>query len=251
MGLAAVQQRPVHRAGDRILAAGPAEQGLQRGRDQVGRPGQGDVRIELGGGHADPGAGGGEIALGLAHVGAPGQEVGRQAGGDRRRRGGDRRRLRQLGRQILGRLAQQDAQGMDLDRCVRLQSRQARLGVGDLVGLALGVEAGGDARPAPVVDQGEQALLARDLGLVDGDAALVGAQGEIGAGHLGGEGDFGVAAAPEGRFRRGPGGLDRPAGPAEHVDLPGGVEAQLVEADPAAGQGEGRRGRSRGSAALA
>ncbi len=35
---------------------------------------EGDGRIEIGGGHADAGGLGGELALGLAHVGPPAQQ---------------------------------------------------------------------------------------------------------------------------------------------------------------------------------
>ena len=51
----------------------------------------GDVRIELGLGHADLGALGGRLALGAADVGPAAQQVGGDADGHFRRRRGNRR----------------------------------------------------------------------------------------------------------------------------------------------------------------
>ena len=133
---------------DRRQDDGQEAFGTEQIRQVVGGVAQESVdrqpRIQIGLGHADLRALGGDVALGTAHVGTPPEQVGRHAHGHFDRRTGDA-----AGRQLVGqvgdRVSQQNAQLVGGLAAAGDQRRNERFGLGQ-IGAGLGdVQFGGGA----------------------------------------------------------------------------------------------------------
>ncbi|KAG1318199.1 hypothetical protein G6F62_012480 [Rhizopus arrhizus] len=131
-------QRPRDQRADRpLLGHRRAEVLQQAGGTERGT--EADVRVQLGGGHANPRGGRGQLALGLAHVRATLQQRTTIAHRQRLGQGGGVRAVDHAGRQLAGGLAKQGGPRIGRGRTLRAQRRQRgfqqghlRVGAGQL-----------------------------------------------------------------------------------------------------------------------
>ncbi len=109
---------PVDQPADQPAQRTAGEDVAEAGTGRPERPAQRDARIEVGGGDADPRGGGGEAALGGAHVGAAGEQRGAVADRDRlvdAQRGGPRAGFgRQIGGRAPGERGEAEQRGLAL-----------------------------------------------------------------------------------------------------------------------------------------
>jgi hypothetical protein len=189
--------------------------GLDAGAGVEEEPG-----VEVGGGDADAGGGGGDLAFGAAQVRAPPEQVGGHADGDAVRGPWDGAHGAQFVEEALGREAQEDRQAVG--RLVDAGAEWGQLGLagGELGACLLALEVGGQPRLNPSRRQAQRAPLGLDGPLGQGGPLLEAAEFGVVPRDLRDQHDEGVARILEGGVEVCVGGLNAPAEPAEHVDLP-------------------------------
>jgi len=238
---AGVEEVPGDAGRDVPEAAAPIGEMAELFALQAQGGGDGELGIEVGGRDADAGAGGGELALGAADIGAAAEQLGGEAGRDLGRALGDRLDLLQLGDEGPRLAAEEDAQAVAGLVALGLERGDLGLGAGNLSLGAGDVELAAAGQPGLGLRDLGGVLLDLDVALGDLDLLLEAAELEVISRDFSEERDQGVAAAFDLCGDVGVGGLDVAADAAEDVDFPRGVEAGLEKVGGGAGGGEGRR----------
>ncbi len=211
--------------------------------------GDGKLRKQIRRRHTDKRGSARQLPLGLDDVRPPAQEIDRQPGTDTRRQSRKHAGPRQLAIEVLGKLADQHSDCVARRVDARDQRRDLRLQLRELALRQRNVEFVGDATAIALLNEVDVFLRNFDVFAQHRKLHLQCAQIEIGAGHVGDErdehhvarGDCGIHVI----LRRFEGAAEF----AEHVDLPGRVEAGDVVDLRHAGAVLGRHQRLRSTAA--
>jgi hypothetical protein len=172
-----------------------------------------------------------QLRLGLADVRAAARQFRRHADADDGGHRGHRRRRRQQRVQRARRLADQQAELVDRLLLLLLVAGQPGLIVAELRERLIDIELRRQPLALLALRQIERALRGRHVLLLARQQRLRAAHLHIGVGHLALQHDQGVVGRLHLRLRGGFGLFDRAARLAEQVELPGGIEAVLVEVD--------------------
>ena len=221
---ACVEQRPAHRGAHRPEAARAAEQVAERTRLQAEQGTEREAGEEFGHGRAHGGRGRGQLAFGGANVGPLAEQVRGQGQGQMRGHLRDLADLTGHPAQVGGLLTQQ--QGQPVRGLGRGGLQGGHLGAAEgeqAVGL-VDLEPAGQAKGKLAVHQFTGLLLQADGVAGDGQPVLGGAQFQVGARHLGREGDERVAVLLDARLEGGVRRLHPSLDAAEQVEFPGCVE---------------------------
>ena len=173
--------------------------------------------------------GGGQLPFGLLHVRAAQEQFGRQAHRNLRRSGGDGRHGGHFRQQRAGRLAQQNSQPVDGSLERTFQRGDLGPGGGEQRGGLLHIEVARQAMLETVLGDGQALFLRRDVFTGNRQSLLIAARVNIIARDFPDQRYQHVAPA---EFRGGHFGLGRLLGAAdaaENVQLPGSVEAGLID----------------------
>ncbi len=235
--LALVEDRDGHAGAKEEAGRAIAEQVLGMQGALGDRTGQGQLRIEVGLGHADLGGGRVQAGLGGADVRPVADEVGRQLHRQACRRGeaveGEVRRgpLRR-------RLADQQGQGVAGDRQLLAQRRHLPPVAGQF-GLHRGhVEARAAAQLVGLGHQVEVLLIALYDLLAGGDLRVEGGDVDGLAHHLGGQGEIGGVSLEALGLGLGPQRLGLAPPAAEQVEVVAAGQAELVNLEGRVGEGD-------------